>query len=139
MEYLIGLLVAVAVAVLATVVGFARDRSFYATVLIVVAAYYVLFAATGADRQTLWLEMAAAGVFVVLAVVGYYKSLWLLAAATVGHGVFDIFHHRLIHDPGVPAWWPGFCMAADVGLGVWLAVRLMRPAKVPPGSGSPNA
>ena len=44
MEYLIGVLLALAVAGLATVVGLDRGRAFYPTVLIVIATYYVLFA-----------------------------------------------------------------------------------------------
>ncbi len=40
MEYLIGLILAVVVAGLATVVGFDRDRAFYPTILIVIASYY---------------------------------------------------------------------------------------------------
>jgi hypothetical protein len=46
-EYVIGLILAVAVAGSATVVGFDRERAFYPTVLIVIASYYVLFAAMG--------------------------------------------------------------------------------------------
>ena len=45
MPYLIGIVLSVAVAVFARYVGFDRDRAFYPTVIIVVAAYYVLFAA----------------------------------------------------------------------------------------------
>ena len=44
MEYLIGLLLASAVAGMAAIVGLDRDRAFYPTVLSVIASYYVLFA-----------------------------------------------------------------------------------------------
>ena len=40
--------------------------------------------------------------------------------------VFDIVHHLLIENPGVPQWWPGFCLVFDVIFGGLLAVRLMR-------------
>jgi hypothetical protein len=43
----------------------------------------------------------------------------------MGHGVFDSVHHWFIENPGVPHWWPGFCLAFDVILGAWLAPRLM--------------
>ena len=46
-----------------------------------------------------------------------------MAGAIAGHGVFDFFHHSLVENPGVPRWWPGFCLAFDVGLGAYLAVR----------------
>ena len=51
-EYLIGVALAAAVAGLATVVGFDRDRSFGPTILIVVASYYVLFAVMGGSGLT---------------------------------------------------------------------------------------
>ena len=49
MEYLIGLILALAVAGLAAITGLDRERAFYPTVLIVIASYYVLFAAMGAS------------------------------------------------------------------------------------------
>ena len=48
MEYLIGLMLAVAVAGFATAIGLDRERGFYPPVLIVIASYYVLFAVMGA-------------------------------------------------------------------------------------------
>jgi hypothetical protein len=59
------------------------------------------------------------------------RNLWLVAAAMVGHGVFDFFHHFFIDNPGMPDWWPGFCLAFDVIAGAWLMVRLMRSPAPP--------
>jgi len=126
MEYLIGVGVAAAVYVFAMVSGFDRERVFYPTVLIVVGHYYILFAAMGSSTSVLAQESLAAAAFLALAVIGFKKSLWLTAAALAGHGIFDFFHHLLIQNPGVPAWWPGFCMSFDVLAGGLLAVLLMR-------------
>lgn len=123
MEYLIGLVLALAVAAFAAITGFGRDRAFYPTVLIIVAHYYVLFAAIGASGRSIAIEIAAAGVFLLLAVLGFKWSFWLVAAAIAGHGIFDLFHHSLIENPGVPRWWPAFCMAFDVALGAYLGLR----------------
>src|SRR5688572_27660702 len=101
MEYLIGLVLALAVIGLASLVGFARDRSFTPTVLIVIASYYVLFAVMAASELTLAKEIAIASGFLVLAVVGFKTNLWLIAAAMVAHGRFDWIHHSLIQNPGV--------------------------------------
>ncbi len=128
MEYLIGIGLAAAVYVFALASGFDRERVFYPTVLVVVGHYYILFAAMGASARVLALESLAAAVFWALAVIGFRKSLWLTAAALAGHGIFDLFHHLLIQNPGVPTWWPGFCMAFDVLAGGLLAVLLMRRA-----------
>jgi hypothetical protein len=131
MEYLIGVILSLAVAGLAAVVGFDRERAFYPTVLIVIASYYVLFAAMGASRRTLIIELIVAGGFFLFAVLGFKRNYWLVVAALVGHGVFDFVHHFFIHNPGVPPWWRGFCLAFDVVLGALLAVRLIRQPRLP--------
>lgn len=38
----------------------------------------------------------------------------------VAHGLFDLVHHTMIEDAGVPDWWPGFCGSLDVVLGLWV-------------------
>ena len=126
MEYLIGLILSLAVAGLATVVGFDRERAFYPTVMIVIASYYVLLAVMGASKHTLTIEIVVACGFLLIAVLGFRTNFWFVVAALVGHGVFDFVHHFFIDNPGVPHWWPGFCLAFDALLGVFLAVRLIR-------------
>jgi hypothetical protein len=125
-EYLIGLILSLAVAGFATAIGLDRERAFYPTVLMVIASYYVLFAVMGGSSRALLIEIVVASVFLLLAVVGFKRSLWFAVAAIVGHGVFDFVHQRFIENPGVPHWWPGFCLTFDVIFGAWLAVRLMR-------------
>ena len=122
-EYLIGLILSVALAGFATAIGLDRERAFYPTVLIVIASYYGLFAVMGGSSQAQLVEIIVATGFLVFAVLGFNRSLWFAFAAIVGHGVFDFVHHRFIENPGVPFWWPGFCLTLI--LGVWLAVRLM--------------
>ena len=131
MEYLVGILLALGTVVLAALIGFDRERSFYSTVLIVVATYYVLFAVMGATRRTLMLEIAMASGFILFALIGFKGNLWLVAAALVGHGIFDFIRPSLIANPGVPHWWPGFCMAFDVIFGGWLALRLLQRRNFP--------
>ena len=60
MEYLIGSILSFAVAAAATLIGFDRERTYYPTVLIVIASYYVLFALMGASDRTLVMEIALA-------------------------------------------------------------------------------
>lgn len=126
MEYLIGLVLSLAVGVFAVVVGLDRERAFYSTVLIVVGSYYVLFAAMGASRRTLNIEIVVAVAFLLVAALGYRRSLWLVVAALIGHGIFDFAHHFFIDNPGVPHWWPGFCLAFDALFGLFLMARLIR-------------
>ena len=126
MEYLIGIVLAGIVCAFAMLVGFDRDGVFYPTLLIVVAHYYILFAVMGTAGDSLLMESLAAGGFVAVAVAGFKKSAWLIVAGLVGHGMFDFVHHRFIENPGVPVWWPGFCLAFDIFAGGFLAARLLR-------------
>lgn len=128
MAYLIGVVLAAAVGLLATVVGFDRDRAFYPTVLIVIASYYVLFAVAGAGVTAMGIEAGVMLLFAALAIAGFKRSLWLVVGALAAHGVFDWFHTPLITNPGVPMWWPQFCLAYDVVAALYLAGRLLRPA-----------
>lgn len=135
MEYVIGLVLSVAVAGFVTAIGLDRERGFYPTVLIVIATYYVLFAVMGGSPRGLLIEIAVASGFLILAVLGFKGNLWIAVAAIIGHGVFDFVHHLFIETPGVPPWWPGFCMTFDVIFGAWLAVRLIRGSAFKPQPG----
>ena len=131
MALLIGTLLAVGVGLLGTVVGLDRDRAFYPTVMIVIAAYYVLFAVMGASTDALVLESLVAATFVAAAVIGFRSSLWVVVVALAGHGVFDVAHGGIIANPGVPVWWPEFCLTYDVaaaGYLVWLLKGRRTPA-----------
>jgi len=129
MEYWIGAVLALGVGGFAAVMGLDRERSFYTTVAIVVAFYYVLFAAMQASGRTLGVEIAVAAGFSSLAMIGFKRNPWWVAVALVGHGLFDLVHHRFIDNPGVPQWWPGFCGAYDVIAGVWLALLIMNRSR----------
>jgi hypothetical protein len=126
MAYAIGIAVALVVAVFARVTGLDRDRAFYATVAIVVASYYLLFAAMGGSERTLVVEVIVMIAFVAVAVIGFKFNLWLVVVALAGHGVLDVLHGRVVTNPGVPEWWPAFCMTFDIAAGGFLAWLLMR-------------
>lgn len=131
MEYAVGSVLALFVLGGLSLLGFDRDRAFYPTVTIVVATYYILFAALTGSSKVMLAELAAASVFVVMAVLGFKKSPWVLVAALAGHGAFDLVHHRLIDNPGVPDFWPGFCMSFDVVAAAYLAVLLVYRRRQP--------
>src|SRR4051794_26267483 len=129
MPYIIGVVLSLGVAAFARCVGFDRDRAFYPTVLIVVASYYVLFAAMSGSIETVALESVMMALFVIAAVVGFKKSAWIIVAALAAHGVQDAVHSHIVANAGVPAWWPAWCLAYDVGAAGALAWLLMRAKK----------
>ena len=85
----------------------------------------------GGSHPALVVESGAATTFVVLAIVGFKYSLWLVVAALAPHGALDVVHGQVIANPGVPAWWPPFCLTYDVGQ------PLIRPASCCGGSLEP--
>src|SRR5262249_37769491 len=121
MALLVGVTLALAVGLFATLTGLDRDRAFYATVAIVVASLYSLFAVMGGSTHALVVESLIGAVFLVVATVGFRSSLWLVAIALGGHGAFDFVHGGLVANPGVPPWWPAFCGAYDVTAAAYLA------------------
>jgi hypothetical protein len=129
MPYVVGIVLSLGVALFARSVGLDRDRAFYPTVLIVIASYYVLFAAISGSVQTVLLESIVMTLFVIAAVVGFKSSAWIVVAALAGHGVFDALHGNVLENSGVPVWWPAFCLAYDLGAAggfAWLITRRPR-------------
>jgi hypothetical protein len=121
MALVVGALLAIGVGLLARVSGLDRDRAFYPTVAIVVASYYCLFAVMGASTRALVLESLVAGAFVAVAILGFRSSLWLVVIALGAHGVFDLARDTVMSNPGVPSWWPAFCLTYDATAAGYLA------------------
>ena len=126
MAYFWGMALGLGIGALATLTGLDRSRSFYPTVLIVVASYYGLFAVMAGATAALWPEVAAFLLFTLAAIIGFRSSLWIVAAGLLGHVVFDLLHPHVIANAGVPQWWPAFCLTIDGTLAIYLAVRLWR-------------
>lgn len=126
MPYLIGVAVALAVWAISSGARFDRDRSFYATVLLVVGSYYVLFAALSGSARVAAVEVLIMSPFVAAAVVGFRSNLWLVVLGLAGHGVMDSLHSSLVANHGVPPWWPAFCMAFDLAAAAILARLILR-------------
>jgi hypothetical protein len=121
MPYFIGVVIALVTVVLARLAGFDRDRAFYPTVLLVTATYYVLFAVLGGSFSALVVESIVMTAFAIAAVFGFRLNLWLVVFAFAAHAVFDFVHGNVVVNPGVPAFWPGFCLAYDVVVAGFLA------------------
>jgi hypothetical protein len=126
----VGIVLSRGVALFARAVGFDRDREFYPTVLMVIASYYVLFAAMSESVHTVLVESVVMTVFVIAAVVGFKSSAWIIVAALAGHGIFDALHGNVVNNSGVPGWWPAFCLAYDLGAAgslAWLGLSNVGP------------
>jgi hypothetical protein len=56
----------------------------------------------------------------------FYPTVWIVVVALASHGVFDAVHGYVIENAGVPAWWPAWCLAYDVGAAAGLAWLIKR-------------
>jgi hypothetical protein len=131
LPYLIGFGLALSTFVFVRWARLDRDRALYPLIAIIVASYYVLFAAMGGSTDALVVESAVTMLFAIVAVVGFKSNLWLAAAAIAGHGIFDSIHGFLISNPGMPLWWPAFCGTYDVTLGLCLGYLLYSKKLLP--------
>ena len=120
MPVVVGVLLAVGIAALAKFTRFDEDRSFYSTVLVIIASYYVLFAVLGGSSHALVWELVIAVVFSTVAIIGALFLPTLVGAGIIAHGLFDLVHDIIIENSGVPTWWPTFCGSFDVLLGLWV-------------------
>ncbi len=125
MEYVVGVVLGLGVCGLGTWAGLERDRALYPVMMIVIASYYALFAVIGGDGRALGIEIAISIVFVGLAVIGFRTSLWIVAAAILGHAGFDVVHGHVVANGGMPVWWPMFCASIDAFAALYLAWRLL--------------
>ena len=129
MEYIVGISLAFGISLfLGGIVGFDRDRSFYPFIAIVSSSYYQLFAIMAGSIPALTFETGMFAAFTALCIAGFRTNLWLVVAALAAHGAFDMVHPHLIANPGVPTWWPMFCMSYDFIAAGYLAGLLLRPS-----------
>lgn len=103
--------------------------------MIVIASYYGLFAVMGWSPQVLALESIFIVGFLLVSILGFTFNLWLVVGALFAHGILDFFHTHIISNPGVPPWWPMFCLAYDItaaGYLAWLLIRSRTSVKAGP-------
>jgi hypothetical protein len=121
-----GLVMALAVGILAPVTRMDRGRALYPAVLVMIAALYGLFAAIDGTPAVIVTEVACMTPFAALALLGFRRSLWIVVGALACHGVYDFVHARIVTNTGVPSWWPVFCLAYDATAALYLAFLLTR-------------
>lgn len=75
-----------------------------------------------AEPSQLLTETAGLILFGGLAILGYLRSLWWLAAGIAAHGLlWDAWHHGHAHF--IEAWYPLGCLLVDLALGALVMVQ----------------
>jgi uncharacterized membrane protein HdeD (DUF308 family) len=94
--------------------------------------YYLLFAVMGGKTDVIVKELLIALLFMAVSIIAARVSVIIVAVGLIAHGIFDLGHNLLITESEVPAWWPGFCFAVDVALGIAvLYIAVARSDKSP--------
>src|SRR5262245_45526053 len=71
-----------------------------------------------------WLvaELIGTAVFVALALIGWRRSIWVLALGIAAHGLaWDLWHYG--HAAFIPNWYALGCLITDVSLGIYVALQ----------------
>jgi len=118
--FITGVGLAVVLAVFGKLTSYEKDRSFFPTLLIVIASYYLLFAILDGSVSTILIEIAIASFFIVLAIWGSYQFPIIVGAGIALHGIFDFMYGHFYLNNGVPVWWPAFCAGIDIPFGLWV-------------------
>lgn len=84
-----------------------------------IASVYIGFAVADGRPRVIAVEIAVAGLFVVLAAVAVTGTPWLLVLGFAGHGVKDYWQERTRYVVNT-RWWPPFCAAVD-----WLVAAVL--------------
>jgi hypothetical protein len=107
------------------------ERSLYSLGLLTLPSLYAFFAlrvgqqSVGIEEMMYGLPFIAAGL--LFALVSVRLSAIIVGTFWILHAVYDLTHNYFLTNPGVPDWYPVFCFAVDVVVGVyvlWLSSRI---------------
>ena len=118
--------------------GFVIERILSALFLAGMPLVYILSwlarGGAGASSTWLWVEILGFPLYAGLALFGLRRWPSLLAVGIVGHGFLWDSWHYLVHSAYIPDWYSVGCLIADIGIGVYVAVRA--PAWTPSRGGN---
>jgi hypothetical protein len=69
-------------------------------------------------------ESGVAFSFIVAGLAAITGSPWLLVAGPAGHGVKDLWQHRMQFVANT-RWWPPFCMVVDFVVAAAIAIQIL--------------
>lgn len=91
----------------------------YAAALVVAAAIYAAFSMNAGPGRWVLIELSGVAVFGAVAVLGFRKSMAVLALGWTLHVGWDIMH-EIANSGFVPGWYPLLCVAFDLVIGLHL-------------------
>jgi chromate transport protein ChrA len=117
-ETLLGVVLALGTALALSLLPGLMRLDAFAMLLVLIAAIYIGFALSDERPNIVRLEIAAAAVFVVLALLGLWVHPLALVASYVLHGVWDLVHHERGIPTQIVGWYPPVCVIYDWIIGL---------------------
>jgi hypothetical protein len=104
----------------------------FAVGMIVLPLVYMGFALLVGDMAAMGWEFLYGLPYFIVGVLlyrrGFAGSGLLVVALWALHAAYDVYHHALVDNAGVPGWYPALCLGFDLVMVVYLAVAV---AKLP--------
>ena len=101
-----------------------KGKLAYPLLLATFPVYYWVFAIYGSDYDALLAEALIGVLFIGISLAAYQSqrkvSLILLGFGYIGHAIYDAVHDSLFINAGTPTWWPEFCGAVDILIGIYI-------------------
>jgi hypothetical protein len=98
---------------------------FLAGMQLVYVASWLVTRGAGTGGGWLWVEIAGIPLYTALAILGITHSPWLLAVGIAAHGVAGDSWHYFTKTAYIPIWYAIGCFLVDVGLGIYIATRIL--------------
>lgn len=123
---LVGLLAGLAAIVFAALLPEPVAYVYLGAQLAGVGWVYFGFGVADGRPSAIGVQVASAGVFTAVGVLGaYHESTVLLGIGFLAHGAWDWIHHDDHGPTHVRTWYPPFCVAVDIVMGLPLLAGLV--------------
>jgi len=120
----IGIIIAIYVVIRFRRTRLEKKKWVYPAFLATFPVYYWVFAISASDNAALMNELAVGLGFLIIAYIAYKSNsgigLLLLVLGYILHALYDVLHNSFFHNAGTPSWWPEFCGAIDMLIGLYL-------------------
>ena len=120
---IVGMLLAVASALVLALLTKAQGREVLAVVLAALGGIYTGLGLAGESGGKFAVQAGVSVLFVAFAIAGLWFSPVLLAVGFFAHAAWDTVHHPRALNIRVPGWYIPTCLVYDILLGAFVLAR----------------
>ena len=97
-----------------------QQLEIWVILLVVIASIYIGFGINDGRKTEMLTEVTFGILFIVVAFLGLWVSVWILIGGYFLHGIWDLVHRPSMIETNVQKWYPPFCMVYDWTIAIWL-------------------